>query len=185
MTVFHYLRKKGGTRANLNAETARVINLQVKHDVEIIPHYISSEENYIADRLSRLAGINVRTIDDRFFQQIEKKWGPFSADLFADSTRAKLPVAFKFDQGQNALWDPWPRGTLYAFPPPRLILPLLTRLMNQPTKMVMVTPGWQSAIWWPALQTLSMEKVTWFDKHENWSWNAFLICVGASGFGGI
>lgn len=176
MTVFHYLRKKGGTKLRLNRIMARILKECATHDIEIVPQYIATDENVVADRLSRLRGANRWTLPDNKFRILERRWGPFSGDLFADSRTARTTSALRYDRGQNALWDAWPsEGTLYAFPPPRLMLRLLERIRREARRVVIVAPRWPTAVWWPKLQRHSTQRIEWSQKQDSWSWIACLV----------
>jgi len=180
MTTFHYLRKQGGSRKGLNYLMGMIVELAETHDLRIRPHFVPGDENIIADRLSRLTGINRARLPVADFRKLQRRWGPFSVDLFADSRSACLPRALRFDRGEDALADEWPAGVAYAFPPPRLIPRFLQRVQRDRRCVVLVTPVWPTAIWWTEVSKATEQCRLTYARHGRWCYRAFRINYGAS-----
>ena len=76
-------------------------------------------------------------------------------DLLASRLSHQLPQYFAwkpdpFSQETDALQQIWGSQFLYAFPPFCLILQVLKKVSyHQAEKLLLVTPTWQSQIWYP------------------------------------
>ena len=81
-------------------------------------------------------------------RQIFARFGRPGVDLFASEKNAKCPRFFSIQGpaplGQEAFAHVWPRELLYAFPPLKLIPPLLERVRLQGLTVILVAPGWGS-----------------------------------------
>jgi len=79
-------------------------------------------------------------------------------DLFASRSNTKTPTYFSWEAehhalGQDCFYHQWQDlGVLYAFPPPILIAKVLHKwIQDDAGDMILITPAWTSAPWWPSL----------------------------------
>ena len=176
ITAFHYLRKTGGTKRRLNRITRQVWRVTQQYNIEVGQRFVPGHTNVIADRLSRLKGLNRVRLPEPVWLKVNHWWGPFSADICADSRSARLDCSIRYDLGGDVLRDRLPPGTLYAFPPPRLIPALLERIERERRKVALIVPEWRTAIWWPQLQRLaSSYRTTSRRQPSKWCWGACLV----------
>ena len=102
------------------------------------------------------------TICPKVFQQVCQRRGMLKIDLFASRLSHQLPQNFAwkpdhFSQGTDALQQIWGNQFLYAFPPFCVILQVLKKVSyDQTEKLLLVTPTWQSQIWYPLLLEMSI-----------------------------
>lgn len=96
------------------------------------------------------------------FDQIQKIWGPYDVDLFADRTNHLLPcyVSWKPDPGALAVDDlsiPWSTFSHPYFNPPwSLIQTCLNKIMQERLPLAtIVAPCWPIAIWFPWIRRLA------------------------------
>ena len=59
-------------------------------NIKLIPQWIPREENKIADYLSKVNDTDNWSIDDVSFCKLDKLYGPFTFDRFADNINKKL-----------------------------------------------------------------------------------------------
>lgn len=88
--------------------------------------------------------------------EIWLQFGTPVADLFASAENTQCPLWFSListDEpplGVDAMVHrPWPMGLLYAFPPLRLLTPLLHRVRTEGVHILLVAPDSPSARWYP------------------------------------
>lgn len=117
--------------------------------------YLPGSENGLADAASRRAARHDYMISDLAFRQIQEVApGRLHLDAFASATTTRLPKFWT--RADNALARHFPRQGLYAFPPPRLILPTIQRAWYCRVKwMALVTPAWSSLLALPLLRQIS------------------------------
>ncbi|XP_046746398.1 uncharacterized protein LOC124411349 [Diprion similis] len=123
-TAIAYVNKTGGIQYPILNELARQI-WQWCEEKKIWIHasYIASKENVYADAASRITNTDTEwELSEKAFQKINKKFGPFSIDLFATDLNKKVkrfcsrfpnPNVFKVD----AFTISWKNEKPYAFPP--------------------------------------------------------------------
>src|SRR5256885_4742132 len=95
-------------------------------------------------------------INPKIFRLINKIWGPFQIDLFANRLNSQLPryhswTPDPFAEATNALLQPWSKKKLWANPPWILIPQILAKLIREKATLTIVVPFWKSAPWFPLL----------------------------------
>ncbi|KAG0933929.1 hypothetical protein G6F57_006025 [Rhizopus arrhizus] len=92
-TSLSYINKHGGTRSLPLLELAtEVWNWCLRYNIMIQAQHISGIYNTIADMESRRTYFkNQWQIKSSVFEELNKIWGPFTIDLFADRTTKLLP----------------------------------------------------------------------------------------------
>ena len=94
-----------------------------------------------------------------FFNILNKKWGPFTTDWFADSTNAKVQRFFsKYacpnTSGVNAFLYSWAGGKNYLVPPVYMVGKVIKQLRYYNSYGVLVVPYWFSAAFWIYLRNV-------------------------------
>ena len=116
---------------------------------------------------------------------------PDTIDLFATAStaqsrqyvsRVRDPLAL----GVDALEWKWPAARLYAFPPIPLLLPLVASLhgrLQRGATLVLVTPAWGSAPWFPLLRAQARDRATLPPRSvlgdPSWPWPLWVWTVRA------
>ena len=89
-------------------------------------------------------------------------------DLFASADHRQLPRYYTADPqdlnalGHNAFAYRWiPDVCLYANPPWTLIPFVLVKIWAEKSRVLLVTPRWTEAPWFPLLQAMSVRQAEW------------------------
>ena len=75
----------------LNLGALKLLELGIKHDIQLSINWVSRDDNTQADELSKVDDQNDWGIDQRIFNLLESKYGPFTIDLFASNITQNLP----------------------------------------------------------------------------------------------
>ncbi|CAD6225832.1 GSCOCG00005747001-RA-CDS, partial [Cotesia congregata] len=113
--------------------------------------YNTSKENVEAD------AANMDTeweLSQKHFNKIQKKFGPFTIDLFASRIDKKCKTfCSRFADPEASFVDaftiPWNNKNFYAFPPFSLILKALRKIIIDRAEGVMIVPEWSTQPWYP------------------------------------
>ena len=163
-TALSYIRKEGGTISPLLLQMARKIILHLhREDILILPAFVSSEENHLADAASRLLTPPDWNLPAEIFSLIVSRLGLPEVDLFASQASAQLPLFFAWGSATgaaafDALVQPWTFSLAYAFPPPPLLRVAL-KIAASEGEFLLVTPHWPSQKWFPAILSLRVVDV--------------------------
>ena len=164
-TALSYIRKEGGTVSPLLLQMARRILLHLhQEDIQILPTFVSSEENHLADAASRLLTPPDWLLPSEIFNLIVSRWGLPEVDLFASQISAHLPRFFAWGDSTgaeafDALAQIWRFRRAYAFPPPPLLLRVIRKIAASVGEFILVTPHWPSQKWFPAILGLHVVDV--------------------------
>ena len=151
------IEKCGSTHKHLLEITQEIYDWAMERKIHLSAGYIKGEENIEADRESRIKNIDTEwMIKPHIFAKICEIFGSPNIDLFATRINAQSHkyVSWKPDPYAlctDAFSIAWTRDTYYAFPPFSLIGPVLKRLREEKTELLMVAPLWPTASWFPAL----------------------------------
>jgi hypothetical protein len=163
--VLSYLTKAGGRIPQLNEIAREIFKICFQNNINLLkPYWLPSEDNQLADALSRGLQLSEWSLDDQVFRSIEEKWGKLTYDRFATDWNTKCP---KFDapskaKGRKAtaidcFTQDWAGEKNYALCPFNLIPKVLKHVEACKAFTVVVLPAWKSAIWWPHLCSLTKE----------------------------
>ena len=138
------------------------MNKQVRHNIELFATFLPSKNNFLADRESRrgqLAGD--WKLAESAFNSISAYWA-IETDLFTSDWNARCPRYVSwFPQPRawkvEALSISWKDLHGYAFPPFNLIKNCLTKLVQDQSTVVLVSPYWPSQSWFPTILELTMD----------------------------
>ena len=156
--VMYYINRQGGT------QSLPLLRLAIKfwkwcrtHRIAPQAIHISSEENYLGDRLS---GLPTRThewsLNDTVFLDICCRWGQPTIDLFASHTNAKCPrYCSRAGRDRTSLGDAfmvlWSGELTYLFPPIPVLLKMITRIIQYQTDTILIAPWWPRQPWFTHL----------------------------------
>ena len=89
-----YINKLGGTRSqDLVQATKSLWQYCMTKGITLSAEYLPGEQNGIADALSRHHKDSSNwKLERAVFQQLNRRWGPFRMDLFADRLNTQLPT---------------------------------------------------------------------------------------------
>ena len=91
-TCVAYINHQGGTTSvSLSRNAEKLWNLCLKRKIILQAKHILGIQNTLADQASRLKHDRADwKLDPNIFQQLNKLWGPFQIDLFANRTNNQL-----------------------------------------------------------------------------------------------
>lgn len=156
----------GSRVPTLNKLIKDILDLSMQLDAVMVDVlWIPSELNIVPDYLSRYVDLNDWTISDQAWEAILQMWPKIVIDRFASAENARCKrfnsrFAHPRTEEANALAQVWRRDELsYACPPMAMVNKVLTLVMEQKTRAVIVLPEWPYQPWWPGLQRIA---VRWF-----------------------
>jgi hypothetical protein len=160
-TALAYVKKEGGTYSPQVLEIAEKILVKAHQmSVRILPVFIPTGENILADAASRFQEIPDWQLHPSVFRVISARWGS-SIDLFASRASKQTQRFFSWDASDNpeavdALSQKWDFTLAYAFP----LIPLLKRVVKKLETLkgtfILVSPLWVAQTWLASLLSLSV-----------------------------
>ncbi|MEL7302020.1 MAG: reverse transcriptase domain-containing protein [Pseudomonadota bacterium] len=150
MTTMAYINRQGGLASPSLDALARELTLWCDSRLKSIRAvHLPGLQNHGADLLSRgRYYYDDWVLHPSVTTQIFARYGRPSVDLFASEANAKCSRFFSIQgtatMGLEALAHDWPRDLLYAFPPLRLIYPVLDRVRRQGLSVLLIAPRWGS-----------------------------------------
>ncbi len=168
-----YINHMGGRISRLNKIATQIWELLERHNSFVIATYIPTHENP-ADQLTRgvVSQAQIRDIEvqlnPRIFANIQDR-GPFFPviDWFATSANTQLPrfytwreVSQSTAEGYDAFSFNWGREVGYMFPPFNLLPRVISKIIRDQAKILLVHPLWPGALWAPSLDMITAMRET-------------------------
>jgi hypothetical protein len=159
-TALAYVKKEGCTCSPLVlAEAEKALVLAHQMSVRILPVYIPTGENILADAASRFQEIPDWHLHPFVFQAIAARWGLPEIDLFASNTSKQTQRFYSWDafdnpEGVDALSQRWDFPLAYAFLPIVLLKRVVKKLETSKGILILVSPLWEAQMWLASLLTL-------------------------------
>ena len=166
----------------------RVHELAAAHDValEFIWQPRTTEAIQIADSLSRIVDTSDFALNNTVFEQLGRRWGFPTADVFAGAAQKfhKHKIYFTMyytpnTSGVNGMLQDWSllknsrgRLLLWVFPPFQLIGAVLKKMLHHRTNAILILPAWVGS-WTAMLQALPIQGVQGIAYHR------FLFTLGS------
>ena len=165
-TALAYVRNEGGTKDWPLCQ--KVIHLLLwchPLNITIVPKYVPSQENIVADRGSRFLQVEDWFLLPRVTRRIFQLWGTPQVDLMATSQSNQVPAYFAFDRldqfarGIDAFAQEWNFTLAYLFPPPPVILKCLNKIREAPptSVFILILPWWPNKPWFPLALELALQ----------------------------
>jgi hypothetical protein len=157
--------RRGGLRGRALLEGAeRILLLAHQRQLRLLPAYIPSEENVQADAASRFQLVPDWQLAPRVFRQISALRGPPQIDLFASRHSAQTRRFYSWNTADipeaiDALSLRWDFKLAFLFPPIPLLKRVIRKLELSRGTFLLVTPYWDSQMWFASLQALQVEDV--------------------------
>jgi hypothetical protein len=168
-----YINKQGGTKSwEMCAQACRLWSWCLERDMLLRAVFIPGVSNVSADSLSRgkvLQGPLTGPIDHREWmlnkevvQSVFLLFGEPLVDLFAARVNAQLPKFCALTVGQqematDALSIPWTHLFSYAFPPVIILNRVISKVLRERARMVLIAPQWPERPWFSSLLHMLVE----------------------------
>jgi len=96
------------------------------------------------------------SVDESAFNYFNQNYGPFSIDVFADSSNKRcLRFLSNFlcpgSSGINAFAHSWSNENIWACPPVKFVLKTIEKIENSDCSGVLIVPEWKTSIFWPRI----------------------------------
>ena len=174
-TAVACINKQGSTRSNAQNEIARHIwDHAMKHGMWVSAAHIPGVENSEADEASRVFNDTTEwTINDSIFQEICKKYGMPTIDLFASRLNFKVQryCAWEPDPGavyiDSFMYDWGQEKLCYAFPLFIVIHMVIQKLIQDEAAAILVVPAWHTQAWYTLLDELRYSEPMFFTVKDN------------------
>jgi len=173
-TAISYINKMGGTRHKTLSQISREFwQYCESKKLWILATYISSKENYVADRESRVQNFEHEwELNDSYFNLVIEHFGYPEVDLFASNINTKCNkfVSWRPCPGAmavDAFTISWSKIKFYAFPPFIVIARVIKKIIDDNAHGILVVPQWPSQPWFPEFTKLICGKPLIFEpNHE-------------------
>jgi hypothetical protein len=162
-TALAYIKKEGGTISlQVLAEAEKVLVLAHQMSVRILPVYIPTEENILADAASHFQEIPDWKLHLYVFKAITARWGLPVINLFASDASKQSKRFYSWNscdnpEGIDALSQRWDFTLAYPFPPMPLPKRVVKKLETSRGTFNLISPCGQ--IWLASLLTLKVLEV--------------------------
>ena len=160
-TALAYVNHQGGMRNKDCDVLARQIwDFAQTRDLWLLGAYIPGVKNTEADHESRLKYNTEWALPQKVFNLLQKKWGPFSCDLFASFLTFKMKPFVSWTPAPGALYvDAFSRKIMtnsFAFPPFSLITRTVRKVQRESSSCFLLTPRWRAQPWFGLLQRTTL-----------------------------
>jgi ribonuclease HI len=152
--------------------------------------YIPSEENIVADRLSRETDVHDWEVTRKTFRRLQEKAGTYTIDRFACRKTRKVKrynsrLGEADSEAADGLSVPWHGENNWIVPPIPLVTKVVLKLKREKAKATVIVPDWKGQAWHRALREMATHEerleekeilknnTTWVNK--KWFFRAFLI----------
>ncbi|XP_031333996.1 uncharacterized protein LOC116164009 [Photinus pyralis] len=146
-TALSYINKMGSIHHSALFDlTKRIWEWCEERNLWLHVSYISSSDNWIADRESRsLTPETEWSLSNRAFKVVTKRFGLPEIDLFASKNNHKCPIYVSWQRDPDAVkvdsfTIQWSNLAFYAFPPFALILRVLQKIIDDKAEGIQATP---------------------------------------------
>lgn len=173
-TAISCLNRMGSVQhQHLNFITRKIWHWCESRNIWIFASYISSQDNFEADRESRtLLPETEWSLSQEAFKAVTDFFGYPDIDLFAskDNNKCEKYISWFPDPGAwgtDAFTISWTNLFFYAFPPFALILRVLQKTLAEKAEGILVAPYWPSQAWYPLMLKLSIDKPLFMRPSDN------------------
>jgi hypothetical protein len=161
-TAVCYVNRGGDTRSKSLSFLAGQISSWFETHLTIHAGYLPGHLNVITDKESRTRpDSSYWALDQAVFSTLNNHW-ECQVDLFSAAWNCKLPKFYAWTPqpgaiGVDAFSVKWEGLKAYAFPPFGLLPRSLAKIRRERATVVLVSPYWPSAPWYPMLLDLAVD----------------------------
>ena len=175
-TALAYVKNMGGTKSKgCNAVALNIWEWAEEHNCWLSITHIPGVENVVADLRSRVFKDHLDwSASAEIFETICKGFGKPSVDLFASRLNNKLLHYVSCEPDPNACHTDaftlsWSNMYVYCFPPFKLLPRVIRKIVDDGAKAVILAPYWPAQPWFPVLQYLAKDTLSFPKKMTNLS----------------
>jgi hypothetical protein len=164
-TALAYVKMEGGTCSlQVLVEAKKVLVKVHQMSVRILPVFIPTGENILADAASWFKKIPDWQLHPFVFLAIAARWGLPMINIFARNFSEQTQHFYSWDasvnpEGVDALSQRWDFPLAYAFPPIALLKRVVKKLETLKGTFILVSPLWEAQMWLALLLTLKVLEV--------------------------
>ena len=166
-TAVAYVNRMGGAHSQiLNSVATDLWQWCLDRQITLRAEYIPGALNTIADFWSRHHSSSEWRLHPQVFSWIRGSLGGCCIDLFASRVNAQTPTFVSWHPDPKAMATDafsldWAGMSAYAFPPFSLVGRVIRQVqMQKVPQLVLVTPLWRGATWFPALLQVATSSPT-------------------------
>jgi hypothetical protein len=154
-----HILKCGSMKPDCHFFAKNTFDFCLTNDISLDVGWIPRNLNKEADLVSREPEVldsDDWGISNQFFSILERRWGEFSIDCFANFYNSKVSKFYSFYQvpgtsGVDAFSFDWGKEFCLLVPPVSIVGRVLRHLLLCKGKGVLIVPCWPSAYFWPLL----------------------------------
>ena len=173
-TAVSYINGMGGRKPTCNVVARKIWQWCLSKNNWLSAAYLTSKENVVADKMSRLVHSNAEwSLKDEIYQSITNYYDTPVIDLFASrlNHKCKRYVAWQPDpyaEAVDAFSLDW--GTeklIYIFPPFCLINKVLQKIDMDKANAIVIVPQWPTQPWWSKLTRMLTSCPLYFNRNQD------------------
>jgi Reverse transcriptase (RNA-dependent DNA polymerase) len=156
----------GSNKPRLHFYARLVSDLCVQNDIVLDVSWIPRSLNNVADIVSKTYDGESYSVTDSFYHTVVQDFGQVpNLDPLADNTNCKTPRFFSklpcpHTLGVDAFQYYWgPPNICWLFPPPKMVVKVLTKLQFDKGEGLLLIPQWKNAHFYPSLRGLALKYV--------------------------
>ena len=165
-TVMHVLSNRTTRSPHLMHLLRKVWRLLDGAGIALTVRYIPSDQNVLADALSRGSPFDDLRLRGATWRELERRWGPHDVDRYAAPESARLArfnsvLPCGESEGAPALAQCWAGTNSYVFAPPTE-LPRVAQLLQEcpSAAATLVVPHWPAQAWFQGLASIATHAET-------------------------
>jgi hypothetical protein len=155
-SLFYVASKGSSSCSHIHSLLVRLFWLCTENKIRWDILWLPRELNEWADKLSKDLDEDDWSLEPRYWNIIQARFGPFTCDMFASDENALL------EQFCAYYWCPgvtyvdcfsglWNKGNLWFHPNPRDVGEVLKKVKLDQARGALLLPVWPGAIWWRLL----------------------------------
>ena len=153
---------KGSRKQTIQELVLEVLSIARESNLHLVPIHLRREDPRIqmADAGSKIPDSDDWSVDDETFKELERQFGPFTIDLFAEENNFKVGKFYAnykcpSAHGVNAFCHSWDNENAWICPPVKKIIQVIKKIQLTRGSGLLVVPEWPTASFWPFIQTSS------------------------------
>lgn len=153
-----HIVKCGSSKEHLHCLALRIYELCKSINCTLTISWIPRHLNTRADAISRFVDADDWETTESFYEFLDKLWGPFTIDRFANFKNAKTKrynsrFFDPYTEGVDAFMQDWSKENNFWVPPVNQIIQTILKISSHKAQGTLVVPHWPAASFWSLLQS--------------------------------